>query len=754
MHRDLKPANIVLTKGGAKLLDFGLAKPAASKISAVSVTTGPTERRPLTTEGMIVGTFQYMAPEQLEGAEADARTDIFAFGALLYEMATGTRAFVGKTKTSLIAAIVDAEPQPMSEIQPLAPPAFERLVKACLAKDPDERWQTAHDVLLQLRWIAEGGSQAGVAAPMARRRKHREWSAWALAAFFVVSTFLFAWQWRRATAEPPRRVEVSVLTPQGARLVVAPPMLSPDGTRLLIPARDKEGVGRLWQRRLDNGASQTIPGTESAYLPFWSPDSRFIGFFANGKLQKIDSSGGPAQILAEVGSVGSGGSWGSEGTIVFAPTPRSPIQRVAASGGAPVAVTRLEKGETSHRFPSFLPDGKHFLYLAKNGDGLGTIVLGSVDGSVRKVLFDSTGSAVYSPLGFILHVRDGALVAHRFDPRKLELSPGDPSLIADGVRVNSYLALAAFSVSARGELAYQQAAGQLSQMVILDRSGKEIAKVGAPADILRPSWSHDGRRIAYEVADSQGLTDIWIHDIGRAAVTRFTFDSARESHAVWSPDDRWIAFVAERPGGVGREARRSLSNGAGRPEALFDAPLGELALTDWSADGQFLFYHASKTGTGLLEVGFYSFETKKAAPAPYITSQFGDSVPRLSPDGKWLAYNRAHLTRPDIFIQGFPAAGERWPISTAGGSQARWRRDGRELYYMNPDAKVMALEIRASGGSLEAGLPQELFTVRQKMGGGWQYDVSPDGQRFLVNQPLMDESEEPLTIVLNWASAL
>jgi Tol biopolymer transport system component/predicted Ser/Thr protein kinase len=754
IHRDLKPANVIITKSGAKLLDFGLAKPAESTIaSAFSGTAGPTEHRPLTAEGTIVGTFQYMAPEQLEGAEADARTDIFALGAVLYEMATGRRAFEGKTRTSLIAAIVDREPQPMSSIQPLTPPAFERLVKICLAKEPDERWQTAHDVLLQLRWIAEGGSQAGVAAPVIRHRKHREWTAWALMALLAAATLFFAWQWRRAAGEEPRRVELSLLPPEDTETtVIAPPVMAPDGNRVLLATRDKEGIARLYQRRLDNGSVQVIPGTDRAYLPFWSPDSRYIAFFANDKLQKIDSAGGPPQVLADA-SPGRGGAWSKDGTILFTPSARAELRRIPATGGTSVPVTRLVEGEISHRFPSFLPDGKHFIYFALRGGGGGAIVLGSMDGKLRRVLFESTTSAIVSPLGYILYVRDGALVARRFDIEKLILRDDDATLIADGVRTNSAASVGAFSVSDGGELAFQHgAAGQLSQVSIVDRAGKEIAKVGDPGDILRPSWSHDGRRVAYEIADAQGYTDIWIYDIVRATTTRFTYDKQRESHAVWSADDRWIAYSVEAESG-GRQVRRGLSNGAGTPELLFTSPALDLGVIDWSADGRFLFYHSTAgSSNGQLDIGYYSFETKKSAP--YITSPFGDSAPRLSPDGKWLAYNFAQSGRPEIFVQSYPEPGGRWQVSSAGGTQARWRRDGRELFYLTTNTELMAVDITTSGDSVEAGLPRLLFPIRQKLGGGWPYDVSADGQRFLINQPLADDSEQVFTVILNWTAGL
>jgi len=751
VHRDLKPANIMVTPTSAKLLDFGLAKNAGGVV--VPAFSGATEHKPLTAEGTIVGTFQYMAPEQLEGAEADARTDIFALGTLLYEMATGKRAFDGKTKTSLIAAIINRDPPPISQFQPLTPPAFERVVKTCLAKDPEDRWQTAHDVLLQLRWIEEAGSQAGVAAPVIARRKHRESLSWTVAALLLLATAAFAALWYRAISRKPLRVETSIVAPDTIRVLGS--YVSPDGRTVAFTARH-EGRSQLWIRPLDKSAPVVLPGTDNASFPFWSPDSRTLAFFADGKLKRIDVVGGPAQTITDAAS-GRGGTWNSDGVIVFAPTDREALRRVSAAGGKSVPVTRLEAREYTHRFPSFLPDGKHFFFLNQtlsSGTDRGHIFVGDLEGMTPKPLVAANSTAMYSPPGYLLFCRERSLIAQPFDARRLTLS-GDAVSVADSVSTNQLNGYANFSVSNNGVVALRRGPSiSESRLFWFDRSGKQLAVVGQPGEFVRPRLSHDQRRVAVEVGDMGGRSpDIWVRDLARDTASRFTFNDTFDTGPVWSPDDRDIAYAYESPDDGSRSLVHKISTGAGPQEILYPSrEAASLLPTDWSRDGRFILFHQviSRTGTNL-DIWIYSLSDKKAFP--FLATNFREWQAQFSPDGKWVAYTSDESGSPEIFIQSFPVTGAKWQISTAGGAVPRWRSDGKELFYMGADSRLFSVPIHRSADTLEPGTPVPLFPTRPRPG-GLSYDVSSDGKRFLINTVEQDETQEPITLVQNWWAAL
>src|SRR5262245_51665427 len=522
VHRDLKPGNVMLTKSGVKLLDFGLAKamsPASQSPTALTSLPTAMNEGNLTKEGTILGTFQYMAPEQLEGREADARSDLFALGATLYEMATGKKAFTGKTQASLIGSILRDEPPSVSSIAPMTPPAFDRVVKTCLAKDPDERWQTAHDVRLQLQWIAEGGSQAGLPAPLAELRRSRERLAWAAnivtAALAIAATWLFL-QSRR---EPARIVQSSILPPDKTEFnfLSGSMALSPDGRLIAFIAGNL-----LWVRPLDGLSARPLAGTEGPTYPFWSPDSRSLGFFAGGKLRKIDVSGGPPETICDAPAA-RGGTWGRDGTIVFAPSTRYPLHRVAASGGAVVPITKLDpsKGEISHRWPTFLPDGRHFLYVSFHAIGgseqaNNSIFVGSLDSQRTEMLVRTNSNAIYSPPGYLLYWRENVLLAQPFSAKSLRLT-AEPFPVAEPVQYAQGFGNAIFSVSQNGLLAYQRGRGSVpSQLTWFDRAGRQLEAAAPPGDYRNPAISHDGQKVLVDVPATQTLgDDVWVSDLVR-----------------------------------------------------------------------------------------------------------------------------------------------------------------------------------------------------------------------------------------------
>ncbi len=767
-HRDLKPGNVMLTKSGVKLLDFGLAKFAvpASLTSGLSVL--PTQAAEnLTAEGTILGTFQYMAPEQLEGKEADARTDIFAFGAVLYEMATGQKAFSGKSQASLIGAILHTEPPPISTVQPMAPPALDRLVRTCLAKDPEERWQTAHDVMLQLKWIAEGGSQVGVPAPVAVRRKSRERLAWSVAAVLaaLAIALVFAVAHYRITATGTRPVRALVLPPEKSAFksvgVGGPVAVSPDGRRLAFVAATSDGKSLLYVRTLEALTAQALPGTEGASYPFWSPDSRFVGFFADAKLKKIEATAGPALALCDAQEA-RGGTWGEEGVILFAKR-YSPIYRVSASGGVAVEVTKLDaaRQEVTHRWPQFLPDGRHFLYLASptgSENEKNAVFLASLDGTEKRLLLPVFSNVAYAS-GHLLFVREGTLMAQPFDVRRRRLS-GDSFPVVEGIQYDPVFARAVFSVSNNGVLAYQGGTAQTrSRLVWCDRSGKPLDSIGEPDVHFRPRLSPDGRRIAVTIYETRsGNYDIWIYEAARGIKTRFTFDPARDLFPVWSPDGRSIVFASERKGpklGFGSVGTGDLyqknSDGTGSEELLLQSA-DDKSPTSFSPDGRFLAYHTgsrvgkTKSGVWILPL---SGDRK---PFPFLQTQFNDYGADFSPDGRWIAYASDESGRPEIYVTRFPGPAGKWQVSTNGGIDPRWRRDGKELFFVRPaPLQLMAAEVK-TGSSFESGAPRALFPLRSFI--GTLYDASGDGQRILVNMPTEEETSSPITLVLNWTADL
>jgi eukaryotic-like serine/threonine-protein kinase len=772
IHRDMKPGNIMLTKTGAKLMDFGLAKAAmggASLSSSLTMTlAGSSAEQPLTARGTVVGTFQYMAPEQVEGKEADARSDIFALGALLYEMATGKRAFTGKTQGSIAAAILAAEPPPISTVQPMSPPALERVVKGCLAKDAEERLQTAHDVKLQLKWIAEGGSQAGVPAPLASQRKIRERLLWAASALLLVLSLALAVIHFGQTKAERWAIHAYIPPPEKSTFAfvgdhTGPLVISPDGTRLVFAALGPDGRQMLWLRPLDAASSQTLPGTEDGAYPFWSPDSRLIGFFAEGKLKTIAAAGGPAQVLCDAVD-GRSGSWNREGTIVFASTFNGPLYRISAGGGTPVQVTDLDSSqeENSHRWPQFLPDGRHFLFFVRSRQvALSGAYIGSLDSKEKKLLFRNLSNVVYAAPGYLLFVRENTLMAQVFDYKHLSLS-GDPAPIDQGVLVNVPYSRAILSVSDNGVLAYGGApsAAEPSRLRWLDRTGKQISTVGDAGEYANPRLSPDGTKMAVVIGDvSRGTTDIWIYDLLHGDKTRLTFDASLNYSPIWSPDGGQVVYWSTRRNGFPQLYRKA-ANGVGSDESLLASNTTDHA-DDWSPDGRFILYEPNPTVSELWLLPI-SGDRK---PAVFLSGE-GGTLPgegTFSRDGKWLAFTEYSRGKREVYITSFPGKTGKWQVSVAGGHSPRWRGDGNELFFLGADnTTIMAAGLDLKNAVPRIGTPKALFPVhlmlvsmQNRMGSAWDpFDVTADGKRFLVNSPDQPLAAEPINVIVNWDAEL
>ena len=757
-HRDLKPGNIMLTKPGSKLLDFGLAKlkqaasPAAGPLSQI-----PTAQDALTAQGTILGTLQYMAPEQLEGKEADARTDIFAFGVVVYEMATGKKAFEGKSQASLIAAILERDPPAMSSLQPMTPRALDRVIKKCLAKDPEKRWQAASDLTDELKWIAEGGSQVTL-APTGRMRGAFQRRTLPLSLGTLLLGALIAslatWNLKPSPSPAPRPVTRTVITlPPGQRLAgpEQPALaLSPDGNHLVYAAI-QGSTQQLYLRAMDSLEARPVPGTEGATEPFFSPDGQWLGFLADGKLKKVSVSGGAALTLGDVAQP-SGASWGSQGSIAFAPTAISVLQQVSEEGGTPQPLARLAKGENSHRWPEFLPGGKAVLFSAALTSSSwinAQIAVHSVVTGERRTLVQPGTQPRYALSGHLVYVQGGTLTAVPFDPQGLAVT-GTAVPVLEGVEESSLSGAAQYSLSATGSLVYVAGNVQSAQsgLVWVNRNGAE-QPVTAPAHAYRiPRLSPDGRRVAVAIDEQE--TQIWLYDLSRETLTRFTFEGKVNQGLVWAPDGKRIAFQSNKEGPP--NIFWQLADGSGGLERLTSSEYAP-SPNSWSSDGQLLAFIQVNPSTGF-DIWVLRLSDRKAQP--FLRTPFIVSAPRFSPDGRWLAYISNESGRYEIYVQPYPGPGGKWQISTEGGTEPVWNRNGQELFYRS-GRKMMAVEIATQPG-FAAGRPRVLFE------GEYlptpllfpNYDVSPDGERFLMLKPSQQGGAAPtqINVVLNWFEEL
>ena len=748
VHRDLKPGNIMLTKAGARLLDFGLAKTTPRAEASAGLSMLPTTPPNLTAEGTILGTAQYMSPEQLEGREADARTDIFAFGAVVYEMVTGRKAFEGRTQASLIASIMSGQPPAMTALQPLTPQALDPLVQTCLAKDPADRWQSAHDLSRQLQWIARSGSTPTGAAARLPQSPWRERLAWALAgivgvAFLVALTFAV-----RGGSQPVSGsdvVRLSLAAP-GQMTVGLGFALSPDGTRLAFSATGPDGKSALWIRALDQTDAQKIAGTDDAVQPFWSPDGRFVAFFANGKLKKMAMPGGSPETICDA-TTGFGGAWGADGTILFIPGWAQPIVRVPATGGTPAPATKIEAAKGSAWvLPKFLPDGRHFLYFVRSSQReVQGIYVASLDSSeTTRIIANADSAAQFAPPGFLLFLREGALVAQPFDATSLKVA-GDVTTIAPGVQLKEDENYGWFAVSKNGRLVYRPARPFRSQLEWVDAEGKGLSAVAADADSAI-SLSPDEKRVTIDREDPQtGAGDVWLLDIGRGIASTFSVNPAADSHGVWSPDGTRIAFQSDRDGARYYNLNEKPAAG-GDTTLLFKSDQDKTGL-DWSRDGRWLLFRSRSKDT---KSDLYMLSmTGERKAAPFLVTPFDEGGGRFSPDGHWIAYVSNKSGQEEVYVQPFPPTSAKWQISVGGGNSARWSGDGRELFYASPDRKLMAVAITYQP-ALEPAAPKPVFDLKRAI----DFDVSRMSRRFLVNQPVIDAASTSLEVVLNWPAVI
>ena len=767
VHRDLKPGNIMLTKSGAKLMDFGLAKPelaiAASSKGQLTPST-PTMNlasltsaaSPLTQKGSIVGTFQYLSPEVLQGSEADARSDIFSFGCVLYEMVTGRRAFEGKSQLGVLTAILEKEPEPISASQPPLPPMLERVMRACLAKDPAERFQSAHDVAMDLRWLEDWGD----AGKKSARQFKQPWAVLALVLLVCVALAGSTGYWwsKRAENAPSFHAEIPPpdkfpfdATGDNAGM----PVLSPQGDQLAFVAHSANAQF-LWVRSLKNDAAQQLEGTQGAMHPFWSPDGRYVGFFANGKLNKIAASGGPVTVLADA-PTSRGGAWGVGDVIVFSPTFQSGLLKVSAQGGTPVPATVMDKERhTTHRWPWFLPDGRHFLFLATSHNGgeskQNGIYFGSIDNTENRMIVATDSAAQYGS-GYLLYRANTALVAQPFDPEAGRLS-GSLVPLVNNIRYDAGVWRSVFAVSQNGLIVYQvsSAATGGTRLVWFDRSGKQLGAVSEPENMATDvRLSPDGKRVAFiQLGAASG---VWTLDLERKIKTRITFDQQTVSYPSWSPDSKTLMFTADLPNHGGTvEIRSKAADGSGVENTLIAQPDNDHN-PEWSPDGKYITY---LWGDGEKMVSIMALPVaagaKPFAAVQPPSPQSNIYTYRISPDGRWVAYESDESGQDEIYVTSFAEGKGKWRVSNGGGANPAWSRNANELFFRNLTDDFFACRMTFKDSEIEVGTPQLLFHASVP-GVGVPYDVSADGQRVLVNLA-EDEESAPLFVVVNWPTEL
>ncbi len=767
IHRDLKPANIMLTKAGSKLLDFGLAKLRA-KDGAISM-SGMTQlatRAPETAHGMILGTVQYMAPEQVEGKEADARSDIWALGAVIYEMVTGTRPFQGDTPASVIGAILRDDPPRVSTRQPVAPSALDHLVSVCFTKDPEDRWQSMGDAKRQLEWIVTGDGAKGSQLALPKRRRVVAIATPVVVAAVVGAVGMWLVQLvRPGLVETPGRPIVFTIHPppglslSGAVASTSVPQLaiSPDGGHVVFVVANPQGQSNLWVRALDDPQSRLLPGTEGAVDPFWSPDSRRVGFLSQGVVKLLDVGADISPQAVARGPVDSrGGAWNIDGTILFYAARSAALSRVASTGG-PVSELALGDAIGMARWPEFLPGGEHLLFQVRNADSdrRGIYLRSLADGSGSRRLVGSDWAARYGS-GYLLFLDGSVLMAQPFDVTRLVLS-GRPMAVARGVGGSS-TAYGAFSVSANGVLAYAGGLSTQSELRWVDRSGRTGNLVAPQGDYVDVSLSPDQSRVAYSRVDPQSQApDVWILDLARGTSTKITSERLVDASPIWSPSGDQIIFRSNRSSTIGVELYLTTAGPGGATQRIFGLEdIGPKLPSNiipcyWSPDGQVVFYQATMDAG----YGIWTSSVEHKNPKAILDTQYNEVQAAVSSDGSRMAYASDQSGRYEIYVQEFPAGGQRTLVSTSGGMQPQWRKDGRELYYIQPDGSLMQVAVGADK-RFDVAAPTVLFkTAIPTMLNPYRMDYVPaaDGQRFLMKVPVK-EPPPAITVVLNWPSLL
>jgi Tol biopolymer transport system component/tRNA A-37 threonylcarbamoyl transferase component Bud32 len=748
VHRDLKPGNIILSKSGAKLLDFGLAKLRREE-PASPLSQAPTADGALTGSGTILGTLQYMAPEQLEGKDTDARTDIFAFGAVLYECLTGERAFEGGSQASLISAIMSAEPPPLAALDPMTPAGLDRIVRRCLAKNPEDRWQSARDLALELSSVATEAPAASIAAP-ARRRV--AWiPALLLVALVAAGALLFL---RRGpsgddAAWKSTPIRFTILPPEGVALYhgdyAIPFAPSPDGRHLVFAGVSANGQRQLWLRPLDSEIAQPLAGTEGADAPFWSPDGQWIGFYADGKLKKVRASGGSPATVADVPR-SLLATWNGNDVIVLNSVVGEGLLRVSAQSGTLAPVTTLRSGEIWHLWPQFLKDGRRFVYAGSTGAGE-PIYVASLDGGEPRLLmdrdFNQRSTIGYAP-GYILFARDAALFARPFDEERLEFS-GEPVRVVDGIPISAQ-GRAPFAVSPSGVLAYSTLlVGERAVLKWFRRDGAPADAVASPARYSGLALSPDGRRLVFSRFDAIGGRDVWLRDLQQGVETKLTADGD-SMRPIFSKDGASVVFSSARANPPNLYTR--VLDGGGGDEQRSRSQLENYA-TSWSSDKAAIVYESMdpRTKSDLWSV---RLEKNEHAPLP-LNTPFNESAGALSPDGRWLAYVHDGSGRAEVWVANFPSASIRRQVSGEGGEAPEWRGDGKELelFYVSPQRDLMSVALRTDESGFATHTPKRLFHL-----GSAEYRASADGSRFLAAVPAAEPEITPIHIILNWPALL